>query len=124
LSPGKPVLPISGNEDKGIKNPLHVEFDRTDPQHLKFFSTRYFLQLDKYMGIALNDCPKKINAPTTLFQGGEDPAISPDGARRFIANLAATDKELVFYPKGYHVLLTDPDAADAGDTLAAWVEKH
>ena len=124
LAPEKAVIPITGQENRGIKNPIHVEFDRTDPQHLKFISPRYFLQLNKCMGIAFNDCPQKIHAPTILFQGGQDPAISPGGARQFIANLAANDKELVFYPKGFHSLITDPDAAGAGDKLVAWVEKH
>lgn len=124
VSPGKPVISMKGQEHLGIKNPTHVEFDRTDPYHLSCISPRYFFQLNKYMKIGLMRCPEKIKAPTILFQGGADPGIDPEGAKRFIEKLAAKDKELVVYPDGLHVLLTDPDCPGIADRLGEWFERH
>ncbi len=124
MAPGKPVISMKGNEHVGIKDPVHVEFDKTDPYHLSRISPRYFLQLNRYMAIGLVRCPGLITAPTILFQGGADPAVDPEGAGTFIQRLAASDKELVTYPKGLHVLLTDPDAADIPERLGAWFDRH
>lgn len=123
-APGRPVIGVAGRENEGIKNPLHAEYDRTDPLHLSAISARYFLQLNRYMGVALKECPPLIFTPTILFQGEADAGIDPAGARDFIARLASADKQLVLYPKGYHTLLTDPDAPDVAARLAEWVEKH
>ena len=124
VAPGRAIIKVSGQEHLGIKNPIHVEFDKTDPHHLSHISPRYFLQLNKYMKIGLNDCPSRIKAPTLIFQGEADPGIDPAGAKLFLERLAAADKEIVLYPKGLHVLLTDPDCPDIADRLAAWFEKH
>jgi len=124
LAPGRPVIGIKGNEEMGIKNPLHIEYDKTDPQHLKNISPRYFLQLNRYMAIGLKECPAKITAHTILFQGGRDPAIDPAGARLFIENLASDEKELVIYPQGLHVLLTDPDVPDLKEKIISFIEKR
>jgi alpha-beta hydrolase superfamily lysophospholipase len=124
FTPGKAVIKMSGQEHLGIKHPTHVEFDKTDQYHLTHISPRYFFQLNKYMNIGLNECPSKIKAPTIIFQGGADPGIDPAGAKLFLERLASTDKEIVIYPKGLHVLLTDPDCPDIGERLAAWFEKQ
>jgi len=124
VAPGRAVINMKGNEHLGIKNPIHVEFDKTDPYHLTHISPRYFLQLNRYMAIGLSRCPGLIKAPTILFQGGADPAVDPAGAEIFIQRLAASDKELVCYPKGLHVLLTDPDAPDVSERLGAWFDRH
>jgi acylglycerol lipase len=124
VAPGRPIIKMTGQEHLGIKNPIHVEFDRTDPYHLKYISTRYFFQLNKYMSIGLKNCPQRIKAPTLIFQGEADPGIDPAGAKQFLEKLAATDKEIVIYPKGLHVLLTDPDCHDIAERLGAWFDKH
>jgi alpha-beta hydrolase superfamily lysophospholipase len=121
VSPGSPVIRMSGHEHEGIRNLTHQEYDRTDPLHLTHISPRYFFQLNKYMSIALNQCPQNITCPTILFQGETDPGIDPAGARSFIERLAAQEKELVIYPKGLHVLLTDSEVKDVADRLLAWI---
>jgi acylglycerol lipase len=124
VTPGRPIIKMTGQEHLGIKNPIHVEFDKTDPYHLKYISPRYFLQLNKYMNIGLKTCAPKIKAPTIIFQGESDPGIDPAGAKLFLERLAATDKDVVLYPKGLHVLLTDPDCPDIAERLAGWFDKH
>ena len=119
--PGRPVINTKGREEQGIKNPLHVAYDKSCPLHLKDISTRYFLQLTRAMGRALNDCPARIQAPVILFQGGADIAIDPAGARAFMDRLTVADKQFVFYPVGFHALLTDPDAPDAAARLLGWI---
>ena len=124
ISPGRPVINTKGREEEGIKNPLHVAYDKSCPLHLKDISPRYFLQLTKYMETGLKECPAKIAAPVLLFQGEADAGIDPAGARLFMERLASRDRELVMYPKGFHALLTDPDAPDIASRLAAWVASH
>ncbi|MFA6450577.1 MAG: alpha/beta fold hydrolase [bacterium] len=121
---GKPIIKMTGQEHLGIKDLTHVNFDKTDPFHLSHISMRYFMQLSKYMGIGLNKCPGRIKSPTILFQGEADPGIDPEGAKLFVERLAAADKELILYPKGLHVLLTDPDCPDIAGRLADWFDKH
>ena len=117
------IYSTKGNESEGIKNPIHQEYDRTDPLHLDTISTRYFLNLFRYIKKAKKVAPT-IKIPTLIFQGTDDPAISPDGVRSFYNHVGAPEKRIVLIEGGLHSLFTDPSFQDKWPILIDWLNAH
>ncbi len=59
--------------------------------------------------------------PVLALHGEHDRATDPEGSKRFIATIAATDKHLQLYPEGRHELLNDLDRDAALDVILAWL---
>jgi len=62
-----------------------------------------------------------FRAPVLLLHGGDDRMVSPDGTRRFFAALGAPDRTFHEYPRAYHALFADLDAARVLADLYAWM---
>ena len=123
LIPSKGIVKVKGNEDQGIKNPIHQRYDREDPYHLERVSMRYLIQLFKFVRKTMSQA-RKISIPALIFQGTEDPVISVNGAKRFVKNLASKDRKLVLIDGGFHSLFTDPEFQNKWDILIKWIEAH
>ncbi len=121
--PSKRIISARGREEEGIRNPIHQQYDKTDPLHLERLSIRYILQLFKYMRKTTKISPL-ISIPTIIFQGKEDKGISPESVERFYNKLASRDKKLVLIEEGYHALLTDPCFQDKWSILIDWLKNH
>ncbi|WP_395644838.1 lysophospholipase [Terricaulis sp.] len=59
--------------------------------------------------------------PVLVLHGGKDTATDPEGSRRFIATIAASDKQFEFFPEGRHELLNDLDRDKALEVILAWL---
>ncbi len=121
--PSKRFISARGREEEGIKNPIHQQYDKTDPFHLEKISIRYIFQIFKYMRKTRKIAPL-ISIPTIIFQGTDDKGISPEGVKEFHNKLASKDKKLVLIENGYHALITDPRFQDKWDILIDWLKNH
>jgi len=121
--PSKPFIPVKGSEDEGIKNPVHIQYDKEDPLHLEKVSIRYILQLFKYIRKTLK-CAPDITVPMLIFQGTDDKAVSPNGTKRFYNHLESKDKQIVMVKDGYHSLLSDPSFQNQWTILIDWLKAH
>ena len=121
--PSKPFISVKGSEEEGIKNPIHIKYDKEDPLHLEKVSIRYILQLFKHIRKTLK-CAPEITIPTLIFQGADDKAVSPNGAKRFYNHLKSKDKNLIMVEEGYHSLLSDPAFQNKWSILIDWLKAH
>jgi acylglycerol lipase len=121
--PSAKLIPAKGREEQGIANPIHQQYDKTDPYHLDMVSIRYLLQLFKYIRKSIKKA-KKISIPTLIFQGTEDPGVSPEGVAEFYEKLESIDKKLFLIEGGYHCLITDPLFRDKWHYLIDWLKSH
>jgi len=123
FAPSSSIIGARGSEDEGIRNPIHQQYDKTDPNHLKKISARYLIQLLKYIRKSVSKA-SKINIPTVIFQGTSDVEVSQEGVSKFFERLNSDMKELYLIEGGYHCLLTDPDFQDKWHILIEWLKKH
>lgn len=121
INPRWRVISVTGREDKGMRNPLNIKYDRDDPLHHKFVTPRYVLGVKGLMDRAAAEGPPRISIPALIFQGGRDTGISPEGVREFYEKLASRDKTFKYYPEAFHCMQTDPDCADMKDIARDWV---
>ena len=121
--PSKGIFSARGSVEEGIKNPFHQEYDETDPYHLDKVSMRYILQLFWKLKRAIK-AAKKINIPTLIFQGAEDPVIDPEGVTKFYDHLKTEDKKLVLVKQAKHSLITDPAFQEKWEIFFKWLETH
>jgi acylglycerol lipase len=59
--------------------------------------------------------------PVLVLHGERDRATDPAGSKRFIATIAAADKQLELYPEGRHELLNDLERDAAMDVILTWL---
>lgn len=59
--------------------------------------------------------------PVLALHGAADRATNPEGSKRFIDIIPATDKRLELYPEGRHELLNDLDRDAAMDVILTWL---
>ncbi len=125
FAPGKRVFNTTGRESTGIADPVHQEYDKTDPLHLEKAAPRYLLQLNKARKLAFTEGPAATSHPVIIFQGADDPAIDPDGVRDYFQRLnAGGDKQLVIVAGGKHSLFDDPAYQPHWQDLFDWLAKH
>jgi alpha-beta hydrolase superfamily lysophospholipase len=123
FSPSKAIIPTKGREEDGIRNPIHIQYDKEDPIHLDKTSPRYLLNLFRYIRKTIR-VASQISIPTLIFQGTDDKGISPDGVRRFYNHVASKDKRIILIEGGYHSLLADPGFQDKWSILIDWLKSH
>jgi len=123
FAPSKKIISAKGREQLEIKNPIHQQYDLEDSLHLEKISSRYLLQLLKYMRKTEKIAPL-ISIPVIIFQGTQDKGISPEGVQDFFERLASKDKKLELIEGGYHTLLTDPNFQTKWSILINWLNQH
>lgn len=123
FAPSLRIIKATGREDEGINNPIHQQYDKTDPYHLKKISSRYLFQLFKYIRKSISKA-SNINIPTVIFQGMSDIGVSPAGVSEFYEKLNSEMKEIYLIEGGHHCLLTDPIFQDKWHLLIEWLRKH
>ncbi len=123
FAPSSRIISAKGRENEGISNPIHQQYDKTDPNHLEKISARYLIQLLKYIRKSVSKA-SKINIPTVIFQGTSDGEVSLEGVSEFFEKLNSDMKELYLIEGGYHCLFTDPNFRDKWHLLIGWLKKH
>jgi acylglycerol lipase len=63
-------------------------------------------------------------APVLVLHGEMDRATDPEGSKRFVPMIRASDKRLVLYPEGRHELLNDLDRDAAMDVILNWLRER
>ncbi len=63
-------------------------------------------------------------APVLVLHGEMDRATDPEGSKRFVPMIHASDKRLVLYPEGRHELLNDLDRDTAMDVILSWLRER
>jgi alpha-beta hydrolase superfamily lysophospholipase len=62
-----------------------------------------------------------IHLPTLVLYGAHEEVLPPSAGKAFLARVPATNVRVVYYPKGYHMLLRDLDGDTVAGDVAAWV---
>lgn len=68
----------------------------------------------------------KIHQPVIIFQGGNDPAVSPGNTEKLFQLLPTADKEMKFFPKVGHELMrpVEPIHKKVWQKIAEFIEEH
>lgn len=62
--------------------------------------------------------------PVLVIHGEKDTLTDPNGSKRFIAAISASDKKLDLYPEGRHELLNDLDRDAAWSAISNWLSER
>jgi acylglycerol lipase len=66
----------------------------------------------------------KWTAPVLVLHGEMDRATDPEGSKRLVPMVRASDKQLVLYPEGRHELLNDLERDAAMDVILNWLRER
>jgi len=75
-----------------------------DPDCVKEYTYRYFMNLRLLSGKVLLDLASKVNAPTLLVQGTKDVVVDPTRVKRLYERLATSRKKILTYEGADHNL--------------------
>ncbi|HOO55725.1 MAG TPA: lysophospholipase [bacterium] len=120
--PGKKIIKTTGDEERGMKDPANLAYDKNDPLHLAYVSPRYILSIFSLMLRCRKSGSRDIKMPVLIFQGGKDIAVSAPATREFYEKLEVEDKEMIYYPDAFHCMTTDPDAPGMLSRIREWME--
>lgn len=123
-NPADAVIPATGGEERGIRNPDNIIYDKNDPHHLKAISPRYLASAGRLIARAALAGWFRISIPSLIFQGGDDHAVSMEATELFYKLLSSKDKTYKFYPSAFHCMQTDPDCEDMPIILRDWIIKR
>lgn len=62
--------------------------------------------------------------PVLVIHGEKDTLTDPNGSKRFIELIGASDKKLQLYPEGRHELLNDLDRDAAWGVISSWLTER
>jgi carboxylesterase len=68
----------------------------------------------------------KIHQPVIIFQGGQDPAVSPGNTEKLFQMLPTADKEMKFFPRVGHELMrpVEPIHKKVWQKIDEFIEEH
>lgn len=66
----------------------------------------------------------ELRVPFLLLQGGDDPIVDPDGARRFFARAQAPSRAFIEYPGQYHEIFNEPEQEKVFADILGWLEQN
>lgn len=111
-------------------NPSHLSCDSRvvqtyvdDPLVFKTMTARWGTEfLDTQSRVVAR--AGEIDIPILLVHGEADQICLVDGVRRFFADIASPDKDLIIYPGGYHETHNEPGHIREIEDIASWIEAH
>ncbi len=115
---------------KSTLNPSHLSRDShivqayvDDPLVFKTMTARWGTEfLDTQSRVVAR--AGEIDIPILLVHGEADQICLVDGVRRFYADIASADKDLITYPGGYHETHNEPGHIREIEDIASWIEAH
>jgi alpha-beta hydrolase superfamily lysophospholipase len=122
--PGKRIsLEALGNSEVQVTSATtHREQMQHTPHYVREFTLRLFGQIEKLMRGTDADA-RRIRVPVLVFYTPNDALTPHEAVERFFAELASKDKERVFFPNSYHLILHDNDRAEALHRLEEWMNE-
>jgi alpha-beta hydrolase superfamily lysophospholipase len=120
--PGKRIsLEALGNSEVRVtSSTTHREQMQHTPHYVREFTLRLFGQIERLMAGTDGDA-RRIHLPVLLFYTPNDALTSHEAVEQFFSKLASPDKERVFFPNSYHLILHDQDRAEALHRLGEWL---
>jgi alpha-beta hydrolase superfamily lysophospholipase len=121
--PGKRIsLEALGNSEvKVTSKTTHREQMQHTPHYVKDFTIRLFGQIERLMGGTGSDA-RHIEVPVLIFYTPNDALTPHEAVEQFFEELASPDKDRVFFPDSYHLILHDKDREEALHRLEVWLD--
>jgi len=66
----------------------------------------------------------EVTTPILVFQGGRDEVCSPDIVKRFIKEVPASDKTLIFNEDLYHIVTNEPEFPEYLELMTDWISQR
>ena len=114
-----------GNTDtasvKVVSNTTHRAQQRKTPHAI----TRYSLRLLSRVASLVRENRRKLAAvkvPILVFYGGHDVFTEPEEVDNWFLEIGSSDKQRMFVPDGYHLLLHDKDRLLVLRRIEKWLE--
>jgi alpha-beta hydrolase superfamily lysophospholipase len=124
LSPRRP-FPIPLNDpDLFTASPRWQQFIRDDRLGLREATARFLIEsvrLDLYLRLFARPA---VRVPVLLLLAEHDRIIDNARTRKFVAQFASADKEVVEYDGAHHTLEFEPDPDRHVHDLLRWLERH
>jgi alpha-beta hydrolase superfamily lysophospholipase len=116
----KIVIPITGREAEGIRDPAFVEVLKGDKAFTRKVSVRFLLEMTRHMNLAAKS-HDLVDIPLLLMQGGKDITIKIRPTRSFFERISAKQKEMHIFPEAFHAILNDPDSHLVREVMLKWL---
>ena len=120
----RPVREHTLIDGKETMDPLHFEYDMTNPLHLDRMSSRYTLQLFKAFNRGFKLAPARVHCPIIVFLGENDLAIDRNGVQDFVDRIPEPDKQFILVPCAPHAMFTHESFQPYWDKLRDWIKTH
>jgi acylglycerol lipase len=111
---------LGNSEVQVTSNTTHRGQMQHTAHYVKDFTFRLFREVDVLMR-GSSAAAARINIPTLVLYTPNDPLTPPDQIERFFNAIAAPDRQKVFFPNSYHLILHDVDRPAALDALTRWL---
>ncbi len=102
------------------RDAAHRKWFETASHKLDLFTLRFFDRLVDLID-GCRAAAKRIHLPVLVLYAANDLFIKPQRVKKFFNRLASTDKEAVFFPESYHLLLHDFDKEKVLERVEAWM---
>ncbi len=102
------------------RNEEHRLWFQTAPHRIESFTVRFFLNLYDLIA-GCGDAAPLLTTPVLVAYAANDIFIPPAMVEEFFAHLGSRDKELLFFPESYHLLLHDEDQAEVLAQMERWL---
>jgi acylglycerol lipase len=125
IIPGKRTsLEGLGNSEVQVTSKTtHREQMQHTEHYVKNFTLRLFGQIERLIRQS-NAAAGRIHVPVLVLYTPNDVLTSKEGVEQFYAAVASRDKNRVFFPESYHLILHDKDRSEALQRLENWLGQH
>lgn len=112
-----------GNEEAGANDPIHQQYDRTDPVHLDYLSLRFLLKMKQTMDKIKKRGAIDITTPLLMIYGQNDIVLNHQASVDYANHCQNKDVTIYEIPGGKHALFTDPNFEPYWSKLIEWINQ-
>lgn len=112
-----------GNEEAGANDPIHQQYDRTDPVHLDYLSLRFLLRMKQTMDKIKKRGAVDITVPFLMIYGQNDKVLNHAVSVEYAKRCSNKDVTIYEIAGGKHALFTDPYFEPYWPKLIDWIQK-